>query len=569
MKNIVTIDERKLRGGYYTPKEICDFLVDWAVSVKNAAVFEPSCGDGQFIQSIVNKYDDTVSITGVELFAEEAKKARKKISSKSKSKVVSSDVFSWYLKNRPDKKFDAVIGNPPFIRYQNFPEEHRSVAFKLMAEEGLSPNRLTNSWVPFVVLATKSLKPGGKLALVLPAEILQVTYARDLRKYLSSKYKNIEIITFKKLVSREIQQEIVLILGEREDQESSNISLVELSSFEDLKDVKNIFSAPKHKILNHDNEKWTRFYLSPEELATVYEIEKSKDFTTLGQIADVDVGVVTGNNKFFIVNEQTALDYGIKADCAQIIGRSNHLIGIRFLKSDYKNISKLGEKTLLFNPGKKPREALSTTSRKYIDYGEKNEANTGYKCQIRMPYWWNVPSTLTPDAFMWRQIHNHPKIIANDTNATSTDTVHRVKIKSGIDPGQLACAFINSVTFAFAEIKGRSYGGGVLELEPTEAENLPLPNIINNVDLPIDRIDKLLRDGNVNEALDIVDSIVLKDAGLSDSDIETFRNIWIRLRDRRVGRGKKAPATETQYSNSIKSEYQVPLVTLAWGGKPL
>ena len=45
-----------------------------------------------------------------------------------------------------------------------------------------------------------------------------------------------------------------------------------------------------------------------------------------------------------------------------------------------------------------------------------------------------------------------------------------------IDPRVLAAASINSVTFAFSEVMGRSYGGGVLELEPREAEPLPFPS---------------------------------------------------------------------------------------------
>lgn len=98
----------------------------------------------------------------------------------------------------------------------------------------------------------------------------------------------------------------------------------------------------------------------------------------------------------------------------------------------------------------------------------------GYKCSIRTP-WWRTPSLWEPDLFLLRQIHRAPRLTVNAAAATSTDTVHRVRLAAGVDAGALAAVFHNSVTFAFTEIMGRSYGGGVLELEPREAERLPIP----------------------------------------------------------------------------------------------
>src|SRR3990167_1593076 len=217
-------NSNKLRGGYYTPKSITDFLSKWAVQKTNSHVLEPSCGDGQFLESLVKEYGNDIAITAVELINEEAKKAL--IRGNKRTKIIISDTFQWYEKTAPNAEFDAVVGNPPFIRYQNFPEEFRLRALRLMKEEGLSPSKLTNSWLPFVVLGTKALKKGGRLALVLPAELLQVSYARELRQYLSTKYKNIDIVTFKRLVFDHIQQEVVLLLGERQDCLASNISLL-------------------------------------------------------------------------------------------------------------------------------------------------------------------------------------------------------------------------------------------------------------------------------------------------------------------------------------------------------
>ena len=46
--------------------------------------------------------------------------------------------------------------------------------------------------------------------------------------------------------------------------------------------------------------------------------------------------------------------------------------------------------------------------------------------------------------------------------------MHRMKINDGVDKRLLLLSYYNSVSFAFAETCGRSYGGGVLEILPGE-----------------------------------------------------------------------------------------------------
>ena len=133
-------------------------------------VLEPSAGDGVLVQVAARLLTRRGHLTAIEIDPVEA--ARLVASSGDITSVVRGDVFGWYQESRPDSEFDAVIGNPPFIRYQDFSEQYRIHAFALMREVGLHPSRLTNAWVPFVVLATRALRPGGRLALVLPAELL-------------------------------------------------------------------------------------------------------------------------------------------------------------------------------------------------------------------------------------------------------------------------------------------------------------------------------------------------------------------------------------------------------------
>ncbi|MBI2940646.1 MAG: class I SAM-dependent methyltransferase [Chloroflexi bacterium] len=526
---------QKLRGGYYTPGPIAEFLAHWAILDKDARVLEPSAGDGEAVAAAARRLGGGGRITAVELDHEEAEKVMAR--GGASTTVIKGDFFTWFRDCRPDGAFDAVLGNPPFIRYQDFPEEHRGPAFRLMREEGLRPSRLTNAWVPFVVMATRALRPGGRLALVLPAELLQVTYAAELREYLARKYAQLSVVTFRRLVFSSIQQETVLLLGTRQDGTSAKMSFVELDGVDGLRADQVNVAGPVEADLDHAREKWTQYYLSPVELGLIREVERSSVFGRLGDFAGVDVGVVTGRNEFFVLTRVEAQHYGVLSRCVPLVGRSAQIPGLVIRQDEWERLAAHGGKCLLMQLGNVERSELSRSALKYVESGERLGYHEGYKCAVRLPRWWNVPSAWVPGAFLLRQIHDGPRIIQNRAGATSTDTIHRVRIARGVDSAWLAAASVNSLTFAFSEIRGRSYGGGVLELEPTEAEGLPFPRPDASAQpLPTDDLDALVRRKGVQAALDEVDRLVLRPAGLGDRDVAVLRGVWRKLSERRMSR---------------------------------
>jgi adenine-specific DNA-methyltransferase len=532
------VDEAKLRGGYYTPAPIGEFLSAWAIRSRNAQVLEPSAGDGEIVVAASRHLGRNGHVTAVELLPTEAEKLRQRVPRG--TSVVGGDVFAWYARERLEGHFDSVVGNPPFIRYQSFPEEHRRQAFGLMEKEGLHPTRLTNAWVPFVVLATTALRQGGRLALVLPAELLQVGYAGELREYLARKYVNLNIVTFRHLLFPGIQQETVLLLGDRGDSQQAAISFAELDSLDDLPSLQSDERAHARVDLDHAREKWTQYYLTPKELGLVRELEVDRSLTTLGAIASVDVGIVTGRNEFFVLSQQEAVERGVIDKCVPLVGRSIQLPGLKLAGADWRALAKKDGKCYLLQLGDVSRKELPLKAASYVRWAEQRGMHEGYKCRIRLPRWWNVPSVWAPDAFLLRQIHDGPRIIHNAAGVTCTDTIHRVRMNDGISAASLAAASMNSLTYAFAEIRGRSYGGGVLELEPTEAEGLPFPR--PHHELPLKELDIIARRKSTEQVLAEVDRLVLEPTGLSRSDTMVLRGVWRRLVQRRMSR-KRRPAS--------------------------
>ena len=538
------IGETKLRGAYYTPPALADYLVWWAMKDGGSHILEPSFGDGNFLVSLYSKISNSypskkVSITGVELETTEFNTAKKRVESNDSVEfnLINGDFFKQYESLKRDS-FDVVIGNPPFIRFQNFNQESRDIAFSHLKNLGYKPSKLSNTWSAFVQLSIELLNRGGKIAMVLPAEIMQVNYASELRSRIISSFSHMILVTFKKLVFEQIQQEVVLLLAEGKKQPDGtccDVHTIEISDERDLNcealENKIIQSTQKH---SGKNIKWTSFFLKDDEFSIINNILANDDIKKLGNFVDVDVGIVTGRNSYFVVDKARVKEHGLHDYVVPIVGRTSALKTIVLDEAQFGEFAK-SKPSFLLNLKGTDRNLFHSGLKKYIISGENEGVHLGFKCRTRRE-WYGVPSVYVPDGFLFRQIHKFPLLVSNETGATSTDTIHRVRKKSNFNFVQLSASFINSLTFLACEIGGRSYGGGVLELEPNESERLPVP-FFENLNLDIEYIKSQLELGQIEDVLDYVDNLLLiKGLGLSKREVATIRNAWISLRDRRIFR---------------------------------
>lgn len=528
---------QKLRGGYYTPFDLALFLTRWVGEIAPKRILEPSCGDGVFLESMAEvPAARNAEVMGFELEPAEAAKAhdRARSAGSKSTTILNEDFLGWSIRSMwsSNVKFDAVLGNPPFIRYQYLPEPFQANAELIFKGLGLPFTKHTNAWVPFILASLKLLRPGGRLAMVVPAEIVHVTHAQSLRSYMGHECSRIVIVDPEDLWFEGTLQGAVILMAEKkldpdELTEGLGIYPVKGRAFVNL-NPSDVFRAPK--AINGETVagKWTRALLDVSTRSLFNEISGHKDVHRFKDIAKVEVGIVTGANKFFLVSDETVELNKLHKWAYPMFGRSEHCPGIIYDDRQHKANAKKGSPTnfLWFKDG---FEGLDENARSYIAQGEAENLHARYKCRIRTP-WFKVPSVHYSEIGMLKRSHNTPRLILNQLGAYTTDTAYRIK-SYGVAAEQLVGCFINPLTALSAELESRHYGGGVLELIPSEINKLVIPT--PNVSIDLSELDKSIRTLSTHEVLTRQGWLVLGGLGVSKADQDQILEGWRMLRDRR------------------------------------
>ena len=223
----------------------------------------------------------------------------------------------------------------------------------------------------------------------------------------------------------------------------------------------------------------------------------------------MEVGITTGANGYFTVHQSIVDLYQLQKYARPMVGRSVQVNSLCFTTEDWKRNLNIGAKAnlLVFPP--KVKENGGEGVKAYIESGEQQGINKGYKTSIRDD-WYVIPSIKWSQALFLRRNNLYPKFVLNEAQAYTTDTMHRVFINEGVNHMAFVVSYYNSLSFAFAEILGRNFGGGVLELMPSEVEGIYLPYREANAEL-FDKVDQMVREKKTaDEILDFTDKELLQ-----------------------------------------------------------
>jgi len=535
--------ERKALGAYYTHETVVRFLVGWGLETRPGSVIDPSCGDGRFLEAAGEMAG--VRLVGCDVSPQALAETEERLGARGLSaKLLGQDFFT--LAPESVEPVELVVGNPPFIRYQRFDDRSRRAALASALRLGVRLSRLTSTWAPFLLHATRFLRPGGRLAMVVPAEITQTHYGLRTLEALLHRFASLHLIAFEENFFAGAQADTCLLLADGWGGSGRFVHLTPLSSIHELRlhgGSLGLLGDPVCVELTDGNQ--TRFseaYLEKAERQAWNRVRRHPHVRTVAALAEVTNGYVTGDNEFFHRTRTAAEDAGLPPTWLYPTTRSSRsLLGLRFTADDIATLEAQGTAHHLLVPQEDlftEREPLD----RLIAEGKERGTPNRFKCRRRAP-WWKVPGLQDADVLVGYMAGARPRASVNDARAFYTNSLHGLRVRPGVSPLLLALGFYSSVTLLSLEIEGRSYGGGILKIEPRELDRIliPWPDLSSDETAALARtVDSLLRAGHYEAATEAVDAALLVGAlGLSERTVKSLRAGRTRLMKRRLERSRK------------------------------
>ncbi len=310
---------------------------------KNAQILEPSCGEGVFIQSLIEK--GYKHIIGYEV---------DKMLSHHSQYIIYESFVSAVI----DKKFDLIIGNPPYIRWKNLEKE---------LKEELETNPLWNKYFNslcdysyiFILKSITLLKEGGELIFITPEYWLNTKHSLNLRNYMMQNGYFEEIVHFNETPIFDKAAVSTIIFKYRKSKKSvaSKIKLTKYYASQKLTDdiIYNIQNRVAQKNTTYleidqfeENRRWlltsnetknalkafeNHCQILTKNSTSLFDLEK-ESFYTIGDVCEIGNGMVSGLDKAFQIHNIDFLNAHEKKEILKVV-KARDLKPYRYEKVTY------------------------------------------------------------------------------------------------------------------------------------------------------------------------------------------------------------------------------------------
>jgi hypothetical protein len=294
------------------------------------------------------------------------------------------------------------------------------------------------------------------------------------------------------------------------------------------------------------NHRLTEFFL-PESVRELYaRLQAIGVAQPVGRFADIGIGYVSGRNRFFhpSPDEITARRLPARYLRRAALG-GGALKGLEFTEADWSEALVHGHAgNLLQLPA---TGALPDNVQAYLEFGRTQRVHEAYKCRVRKS-WYAVPHVYVADGFLTYMNGAQTRLVANAASAVAPNTLHLVRLhrESKLGIYDLAARWLSSLTQLSAEIEGHAMGGGMLKLEPREAESVVVPCGQRAESLRPEvatEFDVRLRHREFTKARELADELYLRaELGLSAKECAALQTAALTLRNRRTLRKRGIPS---------------------------
>jgi adenine-specific DNA-methyltransferase len=466
--NKVSLSHRKKYAQFFTPEPIAELMVDWLLKDTNiSTLLEPAFGLGVFTRKLLTQRKD-ITITGFDVDSIIFDAAKNNFQENQNLNLHLED----YLFNDWNNKYDAIVCNPPYLKFHDY--ENKKTLSEIKKRLNIKLSGFTNIYTLFLLKSIYQLKDNGRLAYIIPSEFLNSDYGTYVKDYLlkSNLLRHIFIFDFKENVfDNALTTSAILLLAK--DKNSSKINFSTITNRTELENISNLIQnypnssgqiAVNKKEID-PNIKWRAYY----------QKQKSKNYKNLisfNNVAKVVRGIATGANEYFTFNQEKAVKYGIKkSNLLSCITRSKDVNSPFFTNQHFLTLKENNANIFLFN-GTVNSDSKEVAS--YIVVGEKNEVNKKYLTSKRNP-WYLLENR--PPSPIWVGVFNRSglKFIRNEAEISNLTTFHCIypvnSLFNNLNIDLLFAYLLTDVAHQIFDDNRREYGDGLKKFEPNDLNN--------------------------------------------------------------------------------------------------
>ncbi|MDR0529143.1 MAG: N-6 DNA methylase [Zoogloeaceae bacterium] len=460
------------KGQFWTPRWVAEAMTAY-VANDTDLIFDPATGRGAFFEALLNITKKDISFLGTDIDDEVL---LDKIYDHEKVFVEKRD----FIRNPPQRKFKAIIANPPYIRHHRIDEETKFFLKQFSANiTGKAIDGRAGYHVYFLIQALNLLEPNGKLAFIMPADTCEGRFAKNLWQWISEYFCIECAITF--------------------DEKATPFPNVDVNAIvfliKNCKPEGNLFWVKANIAYSTDLFDFISSGFKYQDFKTIdIKVRSLKEAITTGlsrpqqnhngfkfylnDFANVMRGIATGANNFFFLTSQQARELNIpKEFLKRAVGRTRDVNTNVLTAQNIEQLDRNNRPTFLFSINGQNTFPNAVSS--YLKVGEKLGLPNRSLIKQRTP-WYKMETRKIPPILFTYLGRRNTRFIMNEAEVlplTGFLCVYPIyEDKKHIE--NLWQALNHPDTLGNLKFIGKSYGSGAIKVEPSNLNKLPIPEHI-------------------------------------------------------------------------------------------
>lgn len=461
-------DHIKSFGQYFTMPSVADFMCTWACA-NSTSMLDPAVGNSIFLTT-TRKINPNCKLSGYEI----DDTILDYFGNPANAEIIHSD----YLLTDWDTKYDAIVCNPPYNRFQAVLNRNEIID-TIYAHTGIQYSKYTNLYIFFLIKSLFQLSQHGRLAYIIPTEFLNSQYGTAIKQKLIDEKLLFSIITFKNDREMFFNATTTCCILLIDHSPKKQILFYSLDSVNELRSLTTGKLSNNCLPIDYDQvnaeDKW-RFYLNQES---------SQDYMNLTDVANfckISRGIATGANNFFCMSKSKAEKLHIpQGALKKCICKSADVTSVIFTAEDFQSLVQKDKTVYLLDIHEDHEAGL----RDYIAEGEIQLLHKKYLLSHRRP-WYSMEQKPIAPIWVSTAYRDGLKFIRNLANVSSLTTFHSVFIKKPYEKYMniIFCYFLTPIAQCILRENRKELGNGLEKFQPSDLKTARMLDItvINPID---------------------------------------------------------------------------------------